>query len=110
MNMTLTAAVLACADDSATPYNSAKTMRGGLSGTSLITWQGFGHLVDKYNWDEAGSRPCLKEVEKYMKSKGKYQPVDGFTCRPSPGARLIEEHARAQHLKALKRAASAPTK
>merc|ERR1712087_285903 len=58
--------------DGATPYVNAKTMRGGMSSTVLVTWQGIGHCVSGANYDEEGVAACNQQVTKYFQSQGAY--------------------------------------
>ena len=89
--------------DGATPYINAKTMRGGMSNTVLVTWQGVGHCVQSADYDQEGVRACLNQVTEYFTSHGKTLPVDGFTCRNTQAIIALEEEAREGHTRRLRR-------
>lgn len=90
--------------DGATPYVNAKTMRGGMSDTRLVTWQGVGHCVySTVDYDPDGVAACLRHVDAYFKSGGEVLPIDGSTCLESQHIRKSEESSRGEHNEAHNR-------
>jgi len=90
--------------DGATPYVNAKRMRGGLSDSVLVTWQGVGHCVTTADYDPEGVKACLAQVDEYWKSGNGdpanpkiVLPIDGFTCRNSREISKAEADARKEH-------------
>ena len=90
--------------DGATPYVNAKRMRGGLSDSVLVTWQGIGHTVTAADYDPEGVKACLAQVDEYWKSGNGDPsnpkitlPIDGFTCRNSREIVKAEADARKEH-------------